>query len=94
MGIESRLEREKFPEEARRSRQAEQRKQEKREADGKDGLLLPEPGVIANRKVLFALLAEMREDQERADLHQHVRREIKQHSRNAEPLDAANATRM
>ena len=93
-GIERRLEREKFAEETGRGRQAEQREQEQREACREHRLLLAEARVVANRQALFVLLAEVRDHEERADLHQHVGREIKEHGGDAESVEAAKATRM
>src|SRR5579862_269639 len=82
--IERGLKREEFSEETARRRQAQKRKQEKRKTRREHRLLRAEPRVVLNLEPLLALLAEMRQHEERANLHQRVRSEIKQNRRDAQ----------
>ena len=82
--IERRLKREELSEESARSGQSEQREQKQREARGQHRLLRAEPGIVANLEPLFALLAQMRKHQKRADLHQRIGRKIEKNGGDAQ----------
>ncbi len=79
--IECGLKREEFAEETAGRGQAQQRKQEQRETNREHRLPRAEAGVVRDFEMSFILLAEVRDDQERPDFHERIRRQIEQYGR-------------
>ena len=73
-----------FAEESGRHRQAQQGKQEQRKTRGKKRLARPQPGQVVDLDVTLGNAAQLRDDDERAQLHQCVGEQVIHRRRSAQ----------
>ncbi len=79
--IDGRLEHVELAEESRRDRHSQQGKQEQSHCRGGKRLPCAQTREVVQRQVPLALSADLRNNRERADLHQRITQEVKQHGR-------------